>query len=261
MMDNNCKICNSADFRDHLNFKDKKVVVCKDCDTFRTFPYPDADYSEHEFYCEHYIKNEELYRGFARDMAAIAQRYKNKGRLLDIGCSVGFVLDESRKMGFEAQGLELNKKAIDIARSRGFDVECCDLSNAGYPENHFDVVMLNHILEHIVEPNIFLQEIKRIFKREGILVIGVPNHGSLVAGIYRTRWYGWGLPEHIWHFDKNSLRYLLSRNGFTIKEFLQNSQYYPFSKSLRKNTRAVIAGIGNAIGAGDQLIAVTGVKL
>lgn len=254
MMNNNCKICNSTDFRDYLNFKDKKVVVCKDCKTFRTFPYPAADYSEHEFYCEHYIKNEKLYRGFARDMVGIAQRYKNKGRFLDIGCSVGFVLDESRKVGFEAEGLELNKKAVDVAHSRGFRVKCCDLNNAGYFEDHFDVVVLNHILEHIAEPSIFLQEIKRILKREGILIIGVPNHGSLVTGVYRKRWYGWGLPEHVWHFDKKSLRSLLQRGGFVVKDMIQNSQYYTFSKSLRKNTMAMVARIGNIIGTGDQLI-------
>ena len=256
MMNNSCNICNSTGFNGYLNFKDKKVVICKNCKTFRTFPYPDANYSEHEFYCEHYLENEKLYRGFARGMVGIAQRYKNKGRLLDIGCSVGFVLDESKKIGFEGEGLELNKKAVDIARSKGFEVKCCDLDKAGYQENNFDVVVLNHILEHIVEPNIFLQEIKRIFKREGILIIGVPNHASLVAGIYRTRWYGWGLPEHIWHFDKKSLAGLLERNGFKTRELIQNSQYHAFSKSLRKNTIATVAHIGNMIGAGDQLIAI-----
>ena len=89
------------------------------------------------------------------------------------------------------------------------------------------------------------------------MAIGVPNHNSFAAGMFRTRWYGWGIPEHVWHFDKNSLAGLLSRNGFRIKESIQNSQYYPFSKSLRKNAMAVAARIGNTIGAGDQLIVIS----
>ena len=57
---------------------------------------------------------------------------------------------------------------------------------------------------------------------------------------------------------RKSLGYLLSRNGFRIKELIQNSWHYTFSKSLRKNSVAFAAKIGNVIGLGDQLIAVTG---
>jgi len=257
-----CKICGSNDYRSYLRFKDKKkeVVACKACGTFRTLPYYETDYKEQEFYCEHYIRNERIFRGFADNLVNIILRYKKEGRLLDIGCAVGFVLEEAKKKGFKAEGIELNKKAADITRSKGFDVNSCAIRNAGYNNDSFDVVVLNHILEHIAEPHVFLKDIKDIVKKSGILLIGVPNHASLAATLFRRKWYGWGIPEHIWHFDKNSIGYLLSKNGFKIKALIQNSQYYPFSKSLRKNTRAVIARIGNIVSAGDQLIAIAGVE-
>jgi len=263
MLGDICNACGSKDHRRYLKFESKNVeiAICKGCGLFRTFPYPETDYGEQEFYCEHYLRNENLYRGFARDIVKIVKQYKQNGKLLDIGCAVGFVLEESRKNGFNAEGVELNKKAREISRSKGFRVESRELKESGHEENSFDIVTLNHILEHIVEPNIFLQGIKKILKKDAILVVGVPNHDSLIAKLYRTRWYGWGIPEHIWHFDRNSLAGLLSKNGFKIEKLMQNSQHYSVSKSLRKNTMAITANIGNVIGSGDQLIAVTGVKL
>ena len=258
MKDSICKICGSSDYRSYLKFKEKKkeIVVCLGCKTFRTMPYLETDYREQEFYCEHYLRNERLFRGFAISLMQIVARHKKEGRLLDIGCSVGYILEEASMRGFETEGIELNKKAVKIAYSKGLCVKECILDNAGYNENIFDVVMLNHILEHIIEPYKFIQDIKKILKRNGILTIGVPNHNSLIARLSRTYWYGWGVREHIWHFDKRSIYRLLSKNGFRIREIIQNSQYYPFSKSLRKNSMAILAHIGNIIGMGDQLIVV-----
>lgn len=258
MQDNTCRICGSQDYRRSLRFKDKdrEVVVCNGCKTFRSLPYFETDYAKQESYCEHYLKNEELFRDFAKHLLQIVVRYKQRGRLLDIGCSVGFILEEASMLGFQAEGIELNKKAVEVTSSKGLRVRECNLEAAGYGSSIFDVVTLNHILEHIIEPNRFLQDIKRILKEGGILTVGVPNHNSLVAWLYKTRWYGWGVPEHIWHFDKKSLEDLLSKNGFKKKELIQNSQYYLFSKSLRKNTMSIVAQIGNAIGTGDQLIVI-----
>ncbi len=258
MMNNVCRICGSLDYKDCLKFEDKgrEIVICAGCNTHRTLPFVETDYREHEFYCEHYLRNEELFKGFTRAFVEVVLRHKNRGRFLDIGCAVGFLLEEARNAGFEVEGIELNKKAAEIVRAKGFDVKTCSIGENSYRENIFDVVTLNHILEHIIELNKFLQDIKRILKKDGILVIGVPNHSSLIAKLYTTRWYGWGIPEHIWHFDRRSMNFLLSKNSFKVKELIQNSQYYAFSKSLKKNIMAMIACFGNAIGRGDQLIVV-----
>ena len=258
MTDNACKICGSERYSRRLDFRDKKrqVVSCGACGAWRTMPYFSMDYGVQEFYCEHYMKNERLYRGFARDLVDIVFRHRRKGRLLDIGCSVGFLLEEALARGFEAEGMELNERAVEIARSRGLLIKTSSLEAAGYGEDVFDVVVLNHILEHIVELNAFLKGVRKIIRENGILVIGVPNHDSLITRLCGKNWYGWGVPEHVWHFDRKSLRGILSKNGFRTIELIQNSQYYPFSKSLRKNSIGAAARIGNRIGAGDQLIAI-----
>jgi SAM-dependent methyltransferase len=258
MIDNTCRICGSGEYTRYLSFrgKNKEIIVCRNCKTFRTYPYSEIDYREHEFYCEHYLKNEKLFRGFAKALIDILTGHAQTGRLLDIGCSVGFVLEEAVRQGFQAEGIDLNEKAIAAACSKGLNARNCTLSNAGYEREIFDVIILNHLLEHIKEPGGFIIGIKKILKEHGLLMIGIPNHDSLLARVYKTFWYGWGIPEHIWHFDKRSLGNLLSKNGFKVKELVQNNQHYPFSKSLRKNIMAVVARIGNRLGMGDQLILV-----
>jgi len=254
LLDNICSICGWGKYRVYLTVKEKQVVVCENCQTYRTMPYFVTDYSDQEFYCEHYLKNERLFRKFARDILRIIIRYKQGGRFLDIGSSVGFMLEEAKKNGFNAEGIELNEKAVTIARSKGLVVNKCDISGAGFNENTFDVVVLNHVLEHIIDISDFIKQIKRIIALNGILVIGVPNHDSWAADLFRTQWYGWGFPEHIWHFDKTSLSGLLVKNKFKIKEIIQNSMYYQKSKSFRKNTMAILADWGDKLGRGDQII-------
>jgi len=255
-IDARCNICNSDSFEAYLRLKDKRVdiVKCKVCDTFRSMPYPKIDYTDKEMYCEHYIKNEPVFRMFADNVVNIIARHKKRGRLLDIGCSVGFMLESASKIGFDTEGLELNKKAVDIALSKKLNVKMIGIEKAGYADKSFDVVILNHILEHIFDPLEFIQKVSRVVKDDGLLIIGVPNHDSFVAHVMKGQWYGWGIPEHIWHFDRASLEYILSKSGLRIKELVRNSQHYAPSKSFRKNLIKSIAWFGDMIGRGDQLI-------
>ena len=117
MSDNICRICGCSEYRVYLNFREKKrqVVFCRRCKTLRTIPYFLMDYSEQELYCEHYIKNEKEFRGFAKNLMQIVFGHRKKGRLLDIGCAVGFMMEEAKSMGFDVEGIELDEKAQKIA--------------------------------------------------------------------------------------------------------------------------------------------------
>ncbi|MFH1782714.1 MAG: class I SAM-dependent methyltransferase [Candidatus Omnitrophota bacterium] len=258
MNQDRCNICSSHSYKKYLDFHDQKkeIVMCNSCKTFRSRPYLLTDYTDQGLYCEHYLKNEDKFKMFSEDIMNLVVKHKKEGRLLDVGCSIGLLLEEAKRLGFKAEGIELNKKASEICLSKGLTVKSGMLKDVLNPGESFDVIILNHVLEHIVELNGFIEDIKDFVAEKGIVVIGVPNHNSLVARLYKARWYGWGNGEHVWHFDRGSFGNLLSNNGFKIKEIIQNSQYYPFSKSFHKNTMATIAQLGNILGLGDQLLAV-----
>ncbi len=253
-IDKMCAICNSKVYSNYIELTGETgVVKCGYCGTLRTMPYPQLSYSENEKYCEDYIKNESRFRGMARDIVSIIQRHKKTGRVLDIGCAVGLVVEEARKAGFEAEGLELNEKAVEIALSKKLNVKKSDIKDAHYAKNTFDVIILNHVLEHIINLNEFISLVKNALKEDGIVAIGIPAHKALIPLLYKKAWGGWVLGEHIWHFDEKSLGGILSGHDMKIKEILRSSLYYPFSKSFRKNIMGIIARLGVLIGSGDQL--------
>jgi len=253
-----CCICGDRRFKLISRMtNDTSIVKCLGCDVARTYPYPDFDFSSQEKYSKFYIDNERMFRMFARSMMDVIKPYKTGVSILDIGCAVGYLLDEARISGFkETCGIELNIDAASIARSKGHHVYAERLENIDIGKDRFDVVLFNHVLEHIPDIKRFLGSVRRILKNDGIVYTGAPNYNSLMRLWLGKNWYGWGMPDHIWHFEAATFRQVMENNAFKVKRLSQNAMYYPYSKSLRKNTRATVARIAGVTGFGDQVYGV-----
>jgi 2-polyprenyl-3-methyl-5-hydroxy-6-metoxy-1,4-benzoquinol methylase len=174
-------------------------------------------YDEKDYFAERndYINRwDEFSRLFQKIIDKII-KFKPQGRLLDVGCSVGIFLDVARKNGFDVKGVEVSTWASEFARQKGFDVITGGILEAAYPEQSFDVVVLNHVLEHVPKPAEILLEAKRILKEDGLLVIGVPNFGSSMAAIKKEKWASLQPDQHIWQFTHESLLRALMKSGFS----------------------------------------------
>lgn len=134
-------------------------------------------------------------------------------RLLDVGCNEGRGLERFRANGFEPEGLELNRVAADVARSRGFKVYTED-ADALRPETAFDVVVFSNVLEHTREPRTVLRAAHRLLEKRGEVWISVPNSHSLLRRIFGRRWINWHVPYHLVHFSSGTLLQLLKQQGF-----------------------------------------------
>ncbi len=147
-------------------------------------------------------------------------RFKRSGRLLDVGAGVGALLSVAVKRGFSAQGVEVSDWASAFARiEKGLDVITGTLEDARFGTGAFDVVVLNHLLEHVHYPRSLLAEVRRILKNDGLLSIGVPNISSIMATLKGGRWVSLHPEEHIWHFSPETLEKLLLLSGFEILRF------------------------------------------
>jgi SAM-dependent methyltransferase len=144
------------------------------------------------------------------------KRFATSGRLLEIGCSTGEMIAAAR-FSFQASGVEADRKAGLIARSRGLDCFNGTLSDAHFPDHHFDVVALYHVIEHYHSPRAELVEMHRILKPGGWLVIETPNIATLWYRLLNERWRQF-IPDHLFFFTPKTISRLCEENGFTVRE-------------------------------------------
>jgi len=161
--------------------------------------------------------------------------YKDKpGRLLDIGCGGGRFLAEEKSLGWDVFGVERSEKASCLARESGVDnMFVGDFKDASYEDEFFDIVVLNHVLEHFSDPGSGLSKIRRILKPDGILIIRSPNLSRIETFIFGERWQPYEVPRHRFHFDKMSLGKLLVNNGFSPARVFYSIYLNSIIRSIR----------------------------
>lgn len=153
-------------------------------------------------------------------MLNIVGPFKERGTILEVGCATGFFLAYARNVGWEVWGIETSEYAARYAReSLGLKVLTGTVSTVNLPERYFDVIMMSHVLEHFPDPLNALRQMRSWLKHDGILVIRVPDIGSLDAIVYGRNWEGWRIPYHLYHFSPRSLRAMLRRAGFRVLKF------------------------------------------
>ena len=136
------------------------------------------------------------------------------GRLLDIGCGTGALLREAQKY-YDCTGLEPSDRAADVAESAGFQVIRSTVENADIPDDAFDVVTMDAVLEHILNPVAVLQQVHRILRPEGIVVIKVPKLWGPSHRRHGREWNGFRVGYHLTMFTGTTLSDTLRMAGFT----------------------------------------------
>jgi len=138
------------------------------------------------------------------------------GRYLDVGCGLGENVAAMQRLGMDACGVEPSPIAVEKSRALGVRVACGFLRDAQYPSDHFDLVTMYHVLEHIPDPMEVLRECYRIMRNGAELVIGIPNIESLVLRVVGARdWTGFD-PTHIHYFRWTSIEAAVRSAGFAV---------------------------------------------
>lgn len=136
------------------------------------------------------------------------------GRLLEVGCGNGETLMQLSKLGWQAEGLDFDPAAVSYAKNKGLNVSLGSLEQREFSSNHFDAVVMSHLIEHVDNPISLVQEAHRILKPGGKLVIVTPNNKSFGHAWFREHWRGLEPPRHLHIFNCTSLRALVTNAGF-----------------------------------------------
>ena len=167
---------------------------------------------------DEYVGEELGQRETAARVLARVERHVRPGRLLDLGCWVGFLLLESTVRGWVATGVEPSDWASTHARGQlGLDVRNGDLLTVELPEGGFDAVVLADVLEHLPEPGEALDRVARLLAPGGVLVLVLPDAGSRLARLLGAGWWS-VIPTHVQYFTRASLRTLLAGRGWQVLE-------------------------------------------
>lgn len=166
-------------------------------------------------------------RDFRRGLSLIEQ-FKDRGKLLDVGCALGIFLYLAKEQGWEVHGVDISRYAASYAREvLGFEVFAGNLEEAQFPEKSFDVITLWDVLEHFPNPSRQLQEIRRLLKDDGVIFMNTPNEEGLLRLlahiIFRLSGGKITYPIrklyhrfHLYYFTQRTLQALLEKNGFVL---------------------------------------------
>ncbi len=233
---------------DYITGDQFKIVRCDACGLALTMPRP-TDWSA--YYPATYYGSQDskrfpgpveflqdsLYASRVRQIEKI--RGGRKGRVLDIGCGRGLLLQQFQKRGWEVHGTEMDDKSAAFAREvLKLPIQTGDLASLNFPENHFDAIVMWHVLEHIPAVAELLREVKRFLKPGGIFLVAVPNFGSPEAQLSRDNWFHLDVPRHLNHFTRDTLLNELSSAGLVAREvsyFAPEYDSFSFVQSTLNN--------------------------
>jgi len=141
------------------------------------------------------------------------------GRLLDLGCATGYLLDVAQQRGFEPFGIELNPFSAKQAQARfGADrVHCGTVDEAPFASASFDVAVMSDLLEHVRSPSRLLKRTHDLLSPKGALIVVAPNVGGLSSKLLRSGWTDYKR-EHLFYFDKDTMARALRQAGYEVRE-------------------------------------------
>lgn len=140
-------------------------------------------------------------------------RFEGGGRVLDIGCGSGKLLDTLKQLGWETYGVESSPAAVARAQARGHNVVVGRAEERHF-DGDFDLVYLWHVLEHTHDPSKVLSNIRAMIRPGGRFHLCVPNKKSIHAWMFGRNWWSTDAPRHLYQFEKRTLRAYLEKAGF-----------------------------------------------
>jgi SAM-dependent methyltransferase len=156
----------------------------------------------------------------ARWRLDLIRRYRDSGRLLEVGCGRGDFLKLARSR-FEVWGVEPDPALAAVA---SLEAPVFTGLLGELPWSEFDVAASFHVLEHVPSPSLFLESLAGRLKPGGLLVIETPDIGAWPYRVLGPHWRQF-IPGHHFFFDRKTLTRLLSKCGFSLRSLSSVGKY------------------------------------
>lgn len=222
-----CKACSTA-LSPAMTIGNKNgfdFLCCPQCRTVTVSPFPTPE--ELMAFYQSY-KGTVNYRDKAgKKLNRASKRLKRLMRLtsakrfLDVGCNYGFTVKAALDLGLDAKGIDIDNTAVSQSKESYGTTKFETISVQDYAARgeKADIIYTSEVIEHVPDPDSFVQAIAQILDKDGILYLTTPDAGHWRRPKEFTQWEQAMPPEHITYFTRKGISALLQKHGLKVESF------------------------------------------
>jgi 2-polyprenyl-3-methyl-5-hydroxy-6-metoxy-1,4-benzoquinol methylase len=243
-----CICCNSADIKSLGTLRGYAYYKCRNCKFRFIFPPP----SEEEL--KAFYNKTRVSTDLEKTIRASVEKYDKaqnnpkkdwfnfvlgkaslltgakKMKILEVGSGYGYFVHHAMNKGHEISGTEITKEYAEATSAAiNGKIEQADALSLSqrFSGQSFNFIYLEHVFEHLPDPQKTLEQLNLLLdKKSGVLMISVPNSGSLLSRLQGKFWPWACPPEHLFYYSSRSLCSLLTAAGFTVTDCFTGDYYF-----------------------------------
>lgn len=247
-----CPGCGSSRGDERYVFAPFRVIQCATCRSAYLNPRPTEKaitrlYERGYFSSEHsvshgYANYAALEKGLRRTFErryALVRTLVRGGRVVDLGCAMGYALDCLRDDFEDRIGIDLAPEAIEEVRRRGHRGFCGTLEDVALESDSVSLFLSMDTIEHLYRPGAAIVEMARVLRPGGILMLVTPDYGSLLRRVSGRNWVSFKIPEHVSYFSREGMSRLLRAANLDVVRYATDVQYSPIRLVLDRGGKVL----------------------
>jgi 2-polyprenyl-3-methyl-5-hydroxy-6-metoxy-1,4-benzoquinol methylase len=169
------------------------------------------------------------------------EKHRKTNKLLDVGCGIGYFLEEAKKRGWEVYGTEYTEEAIEICSNIGISMQKGVLTPSNYDLESFDIITSFEVIEHINNPTEELNNFHELLRKGGITYVTTPNFNSILRYRLKSAYNVISYPEHLSYFTPKTLNKVFN-SGFKTKKITTTGfSFTRLKTSIGKSNQPIIS--------------------
>ena len=212
-----CQLCGHSPLVEFVVPRSTRLWRCTGCGLYQNGRLVDCSAYEAQYHHGYERSRAKKLRTAALRLNRIAPLVRAElPRLLDVGSSVGCIIEAAQNRGWQATGIDVSDSAVSFCSER--NLPCCvfDGKTVPFPECSFDVLTSWHVIEHVADVEQTLAEWFRVLRPGGIMALETPDASSPIVRLRGNSYRKFWAPEHTYTFTPRTLAAFIERAGFEV---------------------------------------------
>lgn len=237
-----CKACHH-DLQPSHSIGEKNgydLLSCPDCRSVTVHPFPTIEtlieyYQSYKGTTDYRAKAVKKIKRAKKRISRLAA-YTSGKNFLDVGCNYGFSVKAAAELGLDAKGIDIDETAITESRKAFSDLSFDNISIEDYAAqgNKADIIYTSEVIEHVHNPDSFMQAVSKTLSPNGILYLTTPDAGHWRVPANFSDWGDVMPPEHIIYFTRKGMARLFEKHGLQPLKF-----YFALKPGIRAIARKI----------------------